>query len=145
VLRVRRPTPRWSGRVRDEVPSSNVGVPAAQHNRWPSLMRTLAILVVGSMTAACSVDPGDVALFEKTRVEEAIAPGQPLEEAEAALGHLGYSCHADGADSAGIPRTQCTLTTAPGNVNCSVTMRVQLSHSKGKLVSIQTNGSDRCA
>jgi hypothetical protein len=30
-------------------------------------------------------------------------------------------------------------------VNCSVTIRVQLSYSNGKLVSIQTNGSDRCA
>jgi hypothetical protein len=109
-------------------------------------MRTFFIAVLGSMTvAACSVDPGDVVLFEKSRVEETIAPGQTFEQALAALKRLGYACHADGADSAGVPSTKCTLTTAPGNVNCSVTIRVQLSHSNGKLSSIQTNGSDRCA
>ena len=30
----RRLTPRWSGRVKDKVPSSDVGVRVAQLNRW---------------------------------------------------------------------------------------------------------------
>jgi hypothetical protein len=48
-------------------------------------------LTVLSLTA-CGIDPGDVAGFEQSRVEEAVPVGSDYKLTSSALGHLGYTC-----------------------------------------------------
>ena len=58
------------------------------------------------MLVGCGVDPGDVAAFESSRVDEAIPVGSEYKLASSLLNRLGYMCDArSGSYNAGEHRT----------------------------------------
>ena len=64
------------------------------------------VLAVLPILAACGVDPGDVAAFERSRILEAVPVGSNYHEAASALVRLGYTCKPGGGiytDEAGQP------------------------------------------
>ena len=108
----------------------------------------IAIVLLGASiaVASCDTDPADVVLLEKSQVNDAVALGQTLREATSALSKLGYSCPvAETGNGGTTAQTLCTMTTEPGKVNCAVTMRVQLSHSDGRIDRVNIEGSDKCS
>src|SRR6266705_4745150 len=84
------------------------------------------------LVAACGTDPGDVALFERTQVEEVVTPGGPYASAADALTKLGYKCEtrsgtfavADRKRSSAPSFLSCSKNSEKGRVECSIHTQV---------------------
>lgn len=72
MVTVVRLTPRWSGRVRDKVPSPSVGVRAAQLNRW-AYLRYLVAVLLSVLGVAVTAGDGAVPPFKRESVDYAFA------------------------------------------------------------------------
>jgi len=105
------------------------------------------------LVAACGTDPGDVALFERTQVEEVVAPGGgSYASAAGALTKLGYKCETRSGASAVADRKQssapsfliCSKNSEKGRVECSIHTQVIVVPDGAKVGGVSFTTGDVC-
>jgi hypothetical protein len=104
------------------------------------------------LLTACGTDPGDVALFERTQVESAVAVGGPYPSASDALAKLKYKCEVRSGEFVAADRTRssatsflsCSKNSEKGRIECSIHTQVVVVPDGAKVGRVEFSAGDVC-
>ena len=113
--------------------------------------KRITILALLLMTA-CGTDPGDVAVFERTQVESAVAVGDTYPSAPGALAKLGYKCETRSGQFIAVDGTRlsapsflsCSKNSEKGRIACSIHTQVIIVPDGPKIGRIHFSAGDVC-
>ena len=104
------------------------------------------------LVTACGTDPGDVAVFEQSKVESALVIGAPYPSAPDALAKLGYKCQTGSGEFMAADKTRssapsflsCSKNSEKGSIACSIHTQVIVVPDGEKVGRISFSAGDVC-
>jgi len=118
----------------------------------PTTGKLYTLIPAMLLLAACGTDPGDVAAFERAKVNSAVGVGSSFATAQDALGRIGYSCKVGSGTFVAENRQiesaptflACSKISAKGRVDCPIHTQVIVVPDGAKVREVNFSAGDVC-